>query len=125
MLPSLVILERVLLLGRRFQIGRLNPLYNGVKELINDRERSAIATTTLLTNLENKPATTRDGRMLQRLDHGNVRVLEVSVLADEHDAHFIVETGVTLGNLAPLVEEGRAPAVIVTHGRVRTNTQHT
>ena len=47
-----------------------------------------------------------DARVLQRLVHGEVRVVQLHVLADERDLDLLVELAAALGQLAPLAEVG-------------------
>ena len=52
-------------------------------------------------------ATVVDARVLQRLVHGEVRVVELHVLADERDLDLALELSRPLDQLAPLAEIGR------------------
>ena len=48
-----------------------------------------------------------DTRVLQRLVHGEVRVVQLHVLADERDLDLLVELAAALEQLLPLAEVGR------------------
>ena len=47
-----------------------------------------------------------DARVLERLVHGEVRVVELHVLADERDLDVLAELAAALDELAPLAELG-------------------
>ena len=49
----------------------------------------------------------RDARVLERLVHGEIRVVQLHVLPDERDLDLVVLLGDPVGELAPLAEVGR------------------
>ena len=49
----------------------------------------------------------RDTGVLERLVHGEVRVVELHVLADERDLHLLVLLADALGQLVPFRQVGR------------------